>query len=78
MCICIAESLFSSPKIITTLLVSYTPIQNRKFFFFFLMKKEVWLDYLVGSMWCMRGSSPMWTVIGNISGTIVVAFTSTI
>lgn len=42
------------------------------------MKKEVWLDYLVGSMWCMRGSSPMWTVIGNISGTTVVAFTSTI
>ena len=34
MCICIAESLFSSPKIITTLLVSYTPIQNRKFVFF--------------------------------------------
>ena len=31
MCICIAESLRSSPGTITTLLISYTPIQNKKF-----------------------------------------------
>ena len=30
-CICMAESLHCSPEIITTLLVSYTPIQKKKF-----------------------------------------------
>ena len=29
-CICIAESLRCSPETITTLLISYTPIQNKK------------------------------------------------
>ena len=29
-CICMAESLHSSPETITTLLSGYTPIQNRK------------------------------------------------
>ena len=31
-CICMAESLSCSPETITTLLISYTPIQNKKFF----------------------------------------------
>ena len=30
-CVCVAESLPCSPGIITTLLVGYTPVQNRKF-----------------------------------------------
>ena len=30
-CICMAESLRCSPEAITTLLISYTPIQNKKF-----------------------------------------------
>ena len=29
---CMAESLHCSPETITTLLISYTPIQNKKFF----------------------------------------------
>ena len=29
-CICMAESLHSSLEAITTLLISYTPIQNKK------------------------------------------------
>ena len=32
-CICMAESLHCSPKTITRLLISYTPIQNKKNFF---------------------------------------------
>ena len=31
-CTCMAESLRCSHKNITTLLISYTPIQNKKFF----------------------------------------------
>ena len=30
-CICMTESLYCSPETITTLLISYTPIQNEKF-----------------------------------------------
>ena len=30
-CICMAESLCCSPETITTLLISYAPIQNKKF-----------------------------------------------
>ena len=30
-CICMAEALHCSPETITTLLISYTPIQNKKF-----------------------------------------------
>ena len=30
-CICMAESLHCLPETITTLLISYTPIQNKKF-----------------------------------------------
>ena len=30
-CICIAKSLLCSPETITTLLIDYTPIQNKKF-----------------------------------------------
>jgi len=33
-CICKAESLCCPPQTITTLLSSYTPIQNKKLFFF--------------------------------------------
>ena len=29
-CVCMAESLCCSPEIITTLLIGYTPIQNKK------------------------------------------------
>ena len=29
-CICVAESLHCSPETVTTLLISYTPIQNKK------------------------------------------------
>ena len=38
-CICKAESLCCPPQTITTLLSSYTPIQNKKLFFFFLNKR---------------------------------------
>ena len=39
-CICIlAESLCFSPETITTLLINYTPIQNKIFLFFFLIKE---------------------------------------
>ena len=30
-CICMAESLHCSPKTVTKLLISYTPIENKKF-----------------------------------------------
>ena len=30
-CICMTESLHSSPKTTTTLLIGYTPIQNKRF-----------------------------------------------
>ena len=30
MCICMAESLCCSPETITTLLIGYTPVQNKK------------------------------------------------
>ena len=29
-CVCMAESLYSSPKTITTFLIGYTPLQNKK------------------------------------------------
>ena len=32
-CICMVESLHCSPETITTLLITYTPKQNKKFFF---------------------------------------------
>ena len=35
-CICIPESLRCSPEMIKTLLISYTPTQNKKF-----LKKEI-------------------------------------
>ena len=37
-CICMAESLHSPPDTFTMLFISYTPIQNKKFFFFFKAK----------------------------------------
>ena len=36
MCICMAEFLCYSPETITTLLISYTPVQNKRFLNFFL------------------------------------------
>ena len=33
-CVCMAESLCCSPETTTTLLMGYTPIQNKKLFFF--------------------------------------------
>ena len=33
-CMCMAESLHCSPETITTLLIGYTPIQNKFFLFF--------------------------------------------
>ena len=43
-CIRIAESLLDgSPETITTLLISYTPVKNEKFFFFLMSKQTlVW------------------------------------
>ena len=43
-CIRIAESLLDgSPETITTLLISYTPVKNEKFFFFLMSKQPlVW------------------------------------
>ena len=35
-CICMAESLHCLPEIVITLLISYTPIQNKKFAFLFI------------------------------------------
>ena len=39
--ICMAESFLCSPETITTLLIHYTPIQNKKFFFKFILKKKI-------------------------------------
>ena len=39
-CICMAESLFCPPETITTWLISYTPIQNKKNFFNCLNNKN--------------------------------------
>ena len=36
-CICVAESLCGPPGTMTTLLIGYTPIQNKKFKKFFLL-----------------------------------------
>ena len=40
-CICMAESLHCSPETTTTLLITYTPIQNKKF----KVKKKEFGDY---------------------------------
>ena len=37
-CLCLAESLHCSPETITTLLISYTPIQNKKLKAIFFFK----------------------------------------
>ena len=42
--ICVAESILCSPEIVATLLIGYTPTQNKKCFFF-LFKKE-------SACWC--------------------------
>ena len=39
-CICMAESLHSSPENVTTFLMGCTPIQNKKGFVFFIEKKK--------------------------------------
>ena len=44
-CICIAESLHCSPEIIIILIISYTPIQNKKF-----RKKLKWICVLVAQL----------------------------
>ena len=44
-CICMAESLHCSPEIIIILLISYTPIQNKKF-----KKKLKWIYVLVAQL----------------------------
>ena len=36
-CICMAESLCCPPETITTLLISYTPVENKKF-----LNKTIW------------------------------------
>ena len=46
-CICLAELLCCSPEIITTLLISYTPIQNKKLFVWFFLKISTILIYPV-------------------------------
>ena len=54
-CMCMAESLCCSPETITTLFISYTPIQNEKF------KKEK-----VGAMFVHRGGSHSCELSGNM------------
>ena len=46
-CICISESLCCSPATTTTLLIGYSPIQNRKVkvFFFFFFKCLLQIDH---------------------------------
>ena len=39
-CMCMAESICCLPEIITALLISSTPIQNKKFFYFCFLKKR--------------------------------------
>ena len=45
-CICVVESLCFPPETITTLLVSYTPIQS--FFLNVILKNAVFRDFLDG------------------------------
>ena len=40
-CICMAESLHYSHEAITTLLIGYTPIQNKKFVFFLKSQSQM-------------------------------------
>ena len=44
-CMCIAELLRCSPETITTLLISYTPIQNEKFFVLFFLSEQIVLGH---------------------------------
>ena len=44
----IAKSLHSSPETVTTFLMGYTPIQNKKGFVFLLKKKKEGLLYSLG------------------------------
>ena len=54
-CICIAESLFSPPETVITLLTGYPPIQNKKFFE--KKKKGSWILCLkVGIVWKMKNT----------------------
>ena len=58
-CICMTESLGCSPKMITTLLIGYTPIQNKKFqkshhcyHFSEYISKEHILFQFTNDLWC--------------------------
>ena len=48
-CICIAESLCCSPETITTLLIGYTQIQNKKQ----KKKKRIWVVDQLCVIWCI-------------------------
>ena len=48
--LCMAESLHCSPETITTLLISNTPLKNKKFFFFFLKRYIYLKKKLLGNL----------------------------
>ena len=45
-CVCMAESFRGSPEIITILLISCTPIENKKFKLKKIKKIKSWINFL--------------------------------
>ena len=68
-CKCMAESLCCTPETITTLLVDYSPIQNKKF----NKRKSVTHDWLssVQSLSCVRFFATPWTAARQASLSII-------
>ena len=60
MCICMAESLCCPHETITTLLIGYTPIQNKKCCFFFLKRHVGKSTALETDMFGLRIVHPLW------------------
>ena len=54
-CMCMAESLHCSPETITTLLIDYTPIQNKKLNVWRKKKKKDKLFAISGNMLTLGG-----------------------
>ena len=70
---CIAESLYSPPETITTLLINYTPIQNKKFFFFLILVLEKYFQGIMPNSYCCLVPKscptllwPPWTVAHQV------------
>ena len=65
-CMCMAESLHSSPENVTTFLMGCTPIQNKKGFVFFIEKKKkrgalVFLRNVTSNLYtCTVGDLPIY------------------